>query len=411
MKKTVCFGIVLLLILSQTAFAGEGPSAEARETLSATSTKGKFYEGIGLGPEKLWRVTPGLKHSTVYDSNVNREPGHAADHDIIMNFTPSVALSRIGSYFGILSDYEMDYQLYLRDTSQSSFNHRFNNKFWYKSDKLTTRMNHAFGYVKTYATSEQSERRTVLYNEVNPEVIYRVASKTSVSALYRNYIFSYRDAALKDSSYVKNDFGGRVYYHMTPKLDVYLQGSALLTNYYRNDALDSDGFGVYAGAIGALSPKTTITAQTGFEGREYDNGAINSFYNWVGELAVIHRLTAKTDMIVNAKRGIEESVYQNTGWYDFNRFGLDFHYHIRPKVTAEFGGSYQHNNYPSETTEYGSEIRKRDDNLLIAKSKLKWEVRENLVTALGYIFSTRISNLDLYDYNDHMVEASISYKI
>jgi len=410
MKKTISLAIGLFLFFNGTLLAGEGPSAEVSETLSQDKKNDKLYDGIGLGPEKLWRISPGFEHSTVFDSNVNREPRDHANHDVIMHFIPSVALSRIGSNFGILSDYEMDYQLYLRDSDQSSFNHRLNHKMWYKSDRLTAKVSEKFGWVKTYATTEQSERRTVIFNELNPEVIYRLTSKTSASAIYRNYLFHYKDSILRANSYVQNDIGGRVYYHATAKTDLFVQGSAIFTDYYESGPFDSNGFGIYGGAIGEVTDKILLTLKTGFEGREYDNKSINSFYNWVGEGALRYRLTSKTDATLMAKRGIEESVYQNTGWYEFNRVGLNFQYHVTHNIIAELGGSFQNNQYPRETAE-GLVLKKRKDNLAIAETKLIWEPLHNLSLGLGYTLSNRISNFDEYDYIDHMAEASVSYKI
>jgi hypothetical protein len=410
MKRTISLAMGFFLFVTSTLLAGEGPSAEVSETLSQDKTKDKLYDGIGLGPEKLWRISPGLEYSTVFDSNVNRERRESADHDVIMHFTPSIALSRIGSNFGILSDYEMDYQLYLRDSDQSSFNHRLNHKMWYKSDRLTAKVSEKFGWVKTYASSEQSERRSVIFNDVNPEVIYHLTSKTSASAIYRNYIFHYKDSVLRSSSYVQNDIGGRLYYHATPKTDLFVQGSAILTDYYEGGAFDSGGFGVYGGAIGEVTDKILLTLKTGFEGREYDNKTINPFYNWVGEAALRYRLTSKTDATLLAKRGIEESVYQNTGWYEFNNVGLNLQYHVRPNIVAQLGGSFQNNQYPRETSE-GLVTKKRGDNIAIAETKLLWEPLNHLSLGLGYTFSNRISNFDEYDYIDHLAEASVSYKI
>ncbi len=410
MKKLLSLGMVLFLSFCGTLSAGEEISAVTRDTVGG---KKKWFDGggIGLGPEKLWRISPGFKYSTLYDSNVNREPHTKQDHDIIMQFIPSIALSRIGSKFGILSDYEMNYQLFLRDSDQTSFNHRFNTKAWYESERLKVKLHESFGWVKTYATTEQTERRIVIFNKVNPEVSYRVTSKVSVSSIYENSIFHYKDTVLEENSYIRNDIGGRVYYHVTDKTDLFLQGSSIFTDYYQteSESFDSHGYGIYVGVIGEVTDKTIVNLKTGFESRDYDNGTINSFDNWVGELGLRHSLTAKSDVTLIAKRGIEESIYRNTGWYGFNKFSLHYDYQVTHNIAAQIIGGFQHNGYPRQTFE-GPIRRKRKDKIITAEAKLKWEPISNVILAGGYTYGTRICNFDEFDYIEHAIEASTSLK-
>ena len=143
-----------------------------------------------MGPGKQWRVSPAFKFATVYDSNVNREPSGQRDESVIFNIIPSVSLTRVGSKYGVLADYEMNYQAYTKDSSQQNgFNNRISDTMWYTGEKLTAKVYEGFGYMKTYATSEQSQRRTFVYNDANPEIIYNLTPKVSISSIYRNYFF------------------------------------------------------------------------------------------------------------------------------------------------------------------------------------------------------------------------------
>lgn len=411
MKRLISFGVAIFFLFCGTVSAGEQVSTETLDTLKRGAKKLFEGGGIGLGPEKLWRITPGFKYSTMYHSNINREPHNNQDHDIIMQFVPSVGLSRIGSKFGVLSDYEMNYQLFLRDSDQTSFNHRFKTKTWYESERLKLKLSENFGWAKTFATTEQSERRTVISNDVSPEAIYHLGSKVSISSIYQNYLFHYKDTVLEDNSYIRNDIGGRVYYHVTNKTDLFLQGSVIFTDYYQSseEKFDSQGYGIYGGAIGEVTDKTVVNLKTGFESRDYDNGSINSFDNWVGELGLRYSLTAKTDATLLAKRGIEESIYGNTGWYSFNKVALGFVYQLTHNIVAELTGGYQHNRYPRETME-GPILKKRRDHTITAEYKVKWEPIQNVALAAGYVYGTRIANFDEFDYIEHSVEASTALK-
>lgn len=411
MGKIVFVGIWILSLFSRMAFADELISPRVQTVAPKPFFDSAVEEGgIYFGPNKEWWIRPGFEFKTAFDSNVNREPGGKTDSDVILSFIPSVELSRKGTYFGVESNYKMSYEQFLRDADQSAFNHQFREWAYFTGEKLTIKVGEEFGWTRTYATSEQNERRAFVYNYVFPEVIYKITPKTSISALYGNYVLNYRDSILRDSSYVTNDIGGRLYYHTTPRLDLYLQGSAKLVSYYRSDLLDSKGFGIYVGSLGHLTEKTVLNLQTGFQGRVYDNSTINSYNNWAGEAVLQYSLTAKTDLKLEAKRGIEESVYQNAGWYGVHRFGFGIDYQMAYKTKLETKVAYQNNRYPRETTE-GIVTKKRRDHLVIADAKLTWTPYHFIQVAIGYVFQVRQSNFEkFFNYVDHVAEASSTLK-
>lgn len=403
-------GGILFFVFSKMVFSGEEMSSRIR-TPSSEDEKGEGIgeDWIGFGSEKLWRIRPTFDFETIYDSNVNREsPGHT-NPDVIFNFTPSIQLTRQGTHFGVTGDYSPVYQQYVSDTRQSAFNHAFGTQLWLTEEKLTAKFDESFKWTKAYATSEQSERRTIIYNDINPEVIYQLTSRFSASALYQSYLFNYTDSPLRDRSYVNNEYGGRIYYHATHKFDVYIQGSAIFVDYYKSGQFDSKGFGVYVGSFGKLTERVLINGQMGFLDRTYDDSSINPYQNWVWEAVIKYRLTKKIGLSLQGKRDVQESVYQNTGWYGPNRVGLGFQYQATTHVTIEGNGDFQDNRYPTETIE-GTATKKRNDDLLLAGLKLVWKPIRHLILTVGYSFRQRVSNFKDFNYADHAVESSIGYQ-
>lgn len=423
MRRFVFLVVVLALSPIQDVFADEFLDLPSRESVarpeakqtsndsailskSSSSTSGT----VGFSRDKLWRIIPGFEFRPTYDSNVNREPPHQRNEDIIFHYIPSVDIRRKGTRLDVATGYQMDFQEYLRDPDQSGFNHLAKTHARFTGNRLKVGVDERFGWLKAYASSEQSERRTILVNDFRPEISYRFTPKFSIATVYQNYLFHYRESALRESSYMINDIGGRLYYHMTPKLDLYLHSSGNTIDYYRSGTLDSTGYTILAGAIGKAARKVILNLQTGFRGAHYDDSSINSFNGLIAQGAIQYRLTSKIDASLLLKRDKQESVYRNTGWYQADMVGTELNYRISRHVVFGVHSSVQQNSYPRETTE-GTLTKKRRDYVLETGTQLKWKPFRHLTLSSGYGFRQRASNFDnTFDYINHTVDLSIAYQ-
>lgn len=420
-NKSILFLSLFLFLISQNAFSGELITLTSPEKInqpglskvtSSDFSSTKFgNDVVGFGADNRWRIRPGFEFRTIYDSNVNQEPPHRRDEDIIFSYRPSVDLVRIGNRLEVNGGYEMNFEEYLRNPDQSAFNHAAKANVQFKGERLKVNVSDKFSLSNAYATSEQSERRRFVTNDVRPEVAYRLTPKVSIAALYENYILHYKESAVREDSYTLHDFGGRIYYHATPKLDFYLHGSGTVIDYYRAELLDSNGFSTLVGAVGRATSKLLIDLQTGFRGHYYDDSAINSFNGWVAQGVVQYKITPKLNGSLILKREKQESVYRNVGWYEANMLGARFNYRLASRIVLEMDSSIQSNSYPRETTE-GTRTKKRDDFISSAGAKIKWNPVRHLIFSVGYDFRERASNFDnLFDYVDHVLESSVSYKL
>ncbi len=365
---------------------------------------------IGFSRDNAWRIVPGYKFVTQFDSNINREPPHQQNADIIFNYIPSVEINRTGTRYFFRTGYEMNFEEFLRNGEQNSFNHAAKVKFGYTGSRFTVKMDEMFSHVNTYASSEDSKRRTIMLNELSPEVIYQLTPKVSVSSIYNNRLFSYKDVVLKENNYDTNTIGGRIYYHARPKLTVFLEGAGFDTNYYNSGKYNSNGFTVTTGAEGRLTKKLLTNFKTGFRGNRYDDSTINSYYDWILEGAIQYLINRKSDVTLMAKRDKQESVYRNTAWYQSSFIGFIYNYKLAPKMAISAESNIRHNAYPSEQTE-GTLTKKRSDHILETGAMLKWRPVRNLILTLGYHLRERFSNFDnVFDYVSHVVDASISYQ-
>lgn len=420
MKKISCFTFVFIFIVSQSAFSDEFLNLPPQKSLSPADSRklssgaGGFGQAgsdlIGFGSDKTWQIHPGFDFQTTYDSNIHREPPGQRDDDIILRYIPSIDVTRQGTELEILAGYQMSFEEFLREPEESGFNHIAKSSIKYHKHRLKTTLDETFSWLKAYAGSEQSERRTVMINDVSPEITYRITPKFSLASIYQNYFFQYKDSALRENSYDINDIGGRIYYHVTPKLDFYVHGSGNIVNYFNSDLLDSHGFSILVGSKGKMTKKLEVNMATGYKGQRYDSSSINSFDGWVVKGDIRYRLTPKINATVTAKREREESVYRNVGFYRSNAVGLSLSYKVTSRINIILDSAIENNAYPSETRE-GTRTKKRNDTVVTSGVKLKWRPTRYLTLSVGYGFRERASNFDnLFDYVDNTLDTSVACK-
>lgn len=403
--------VMLISSLATGVYAGENVSSYMSDSLAKFETE-KADQGwvMGFGPDKLWRVRPSFDFKTVVDSNINREPSGDRDEDVIFQFIPAIDIVREGTKVRLRSGYELKYDVYVKDSDENAFNHKWKNNVELTGERVSLSVKDDLGLQKTYASSEQSERRTVLSNNLRTELKLEVTDKTSISGIYNNYVFHYTDSVLKDNSYVRNEFGGRVYYHMTPKTDLYIQGSSIMVDYYNTGIYDSDAWAILGGAVGRVTDKLVLSAESGIKNRNYDDDNIGDYDNWVFQGIAKYSITPKLAMTLSGKRDVAESVYGDTGWYGVHKGELGLSYSITPKIQATAGYTAQRNRYSRDTSE-GTVRRKRTDWLHKTTARLTWEPYQYATFSSGYTYQMRNSNFNEFKYVDHMIDVGMSLSI
>jgi len=418
LKKVSCFIVVCIFIISQSAFPDELLNLPSTKNLSLADSR-KLRSGIGdfgragsdligFGSGKTWQIHPSFEFQTTYDSNIHREPPGQRNDDIILRYIPSIEVTHKGTQLEVMSGYEMTFEEFLREPEESGFNHVAKSSIKYNRHRLKTTLDEKFSWVKAYASNEQSERRTIMANDVNPEITYRITPKFSLAAIYQNYFFQYKDSALRENSYDLNDMGGRIYYHVRPKLDFYVHGSGNVVDYFNSGLFDSHGFSILVGSKGRVTKKLVVDMATGYKGQRYRDSTINSFDGWVVQGNVQYRLAPKISVGLSGKRSREESVYRNAGFYRSNAVGLNLSYKVTAHISIVLDGAIENNAYPRETIER-TLTKKRNDTLVTSGVKLKWRPTRYLTLSVGYGFRERVSNFDnLFDYVDHTLDTAAS---
>lgn len=403
--------IAIFAILMTTSgvplFADEAISDEVRDVVLKSDSKD--WAGIGLGPDNAWRLRPGFEFRSAWDSNVFRETAGNRNEEIIFDYAPQIAIKRQGTRFSVYSDYELTYESYFRNENQSNFQHRTNNEVKFTGERLNVTASDRFAYLNGHASSELTDLNKFSTNDIHAEAIYKLTPKVSVSALFNNNLLHFLEDSLQAFSYSHYQYGGRVYYHITEKTDVYVQGSGHVTDYYESNLYDSGGADVLAGARGKLTEKIGFDVNTGYKGQDYEPDYVDDYHAWVFEGALKYDITQRSSFSATILKDVQESTYQNVGYYEVLGGDLAYHYQVTPLLESVLTVGYQDNDYPTETTQ-GTETKERNDDITSTGLRFIYGPFHNVSIEAGYSFRTRQSNFENFEYVDHYLDSILSYK-
>lgn len=365
-----------------------------------------------LKQDSKWQFKPGLAFNTAYDSNVNRERSGERNEDIIFETRPSFKLLREGGIVSFTTGYELNYQKYLRSKESNIFNHDGDVGLKIQLSRLKIMVDEAIEQKKTRASSEQSEKSTILTNSLKNEVGYDLTDSTNIAALYQNSIFRYGETILKENSYLINKYGGRFSYHASTSLDLFFDGGFHETRYYRADGKsNSEGFWVGLGAKGILSPRTAVNFNGGFKRRAYDVSDFPNDNNFYAEGGVRYRLTPLIDTTLLLKRDVQESISAISSRYRANRAGVDFKYKATSFINMTLGTYAQINEFTNNNTVAGRAAKDRTDWLVGANAGIEWEPWQYFFLNLKYELSLRTTNSNQGSgYTDHLVTTGLAYR-
>lgn len=377
---------------------------------------------FGFGDEKLWRASAGFRYKAAYDSNVKRRRKDRPS-DVIFSYIPTVAISRTGAQFMVKGSYQMEFKHFLKEVEGSSFNHWAAVEAKYTSEKATVTISDKFRRNDTRPSSEEATYRIVTSNDFNTELIYHLSPKVSVSAMYQNYIYVQGETrrqkdenqntntnvtSFRDRDYVLNEIGGRIYYHINPELEVYLQGQGYIYT-YRTGLYDSSGFNIFVGSQGKIGKKITVSGQIGVRGRIYKKEVNDNYYILAFQGIAHYQMSPKFDMALKFKRDNSDSISLNQVFYGANWVDLEANYQITPLIKANGGVGLQLNNYPHKATRDGVS-RDLIEFFPKANAGLSYFPIKNLEVRVAYFFRCRNSSFNERNYVDHYVEGSIGYK-
>lgn len=253
---------------------------------------------------------------------------------------------------------------------------------------------------------EDRDYRSILDNNAYVELDYPFTPKTSMGFLYDNFIRYNFDSAYREFDHQKHLLGGRLYYHVTPKTKFFGSYDYGRVHYTHKGDYESFAHRLHGGIKGALTKKSAINLSVGAEYLEYfDNPDISDRFLFTMDGSLSSDILPRTSLMLYARRGVNESIFQDHPYYVQSSFGGSLKYKIGN--FAFYGGlNLMFADYQSISTA-GDQLKKRRDIHYSPNIGLQYDINKWISFDLDYAYKFTDSNIDDYQYVENIVQAEV----
>ena len=234
---------------------------------------------------------------------------------------------------------------------------------------------------------------------------YTMTEKLRAKAELSNFWLDYEDEInefLNRSDNVLDLYG---YFLYSPKTSFFLEYKYTDVVYDSAEQKDNTQHYWYGGMTWDTTEKLALTVKGGYQMREYEDSVVADGYDWdgmVASLQALYRWTEKTEFTLSGYRRSEES--DSTVAIDKLVIGVNFGY--RQEYTEKLTGVA---NFMYENAEYSQLVdSSRDEDRFYFRPALQYLFREWMMMELAYMFDTRESTDDLFDYTTNMVMLNLN---
>lgn len=310
-----------------------------------------------------------------------------------------------------MATYIADLNYFAKNTSQNTQNHNFTTSGTLNFNQWRVEADNLFRYFEDREGSEDTARIPRTKNSTDVKIIYAF-NKLDLGLKYAYELEDYRsDAAigayngqaLTYQDLDTNEHSGEVEmaFKFWPKTSLLFSGVYGTLKHDTGKKSDSDYFDILTGLRGQFMSKGTIEGKVGYRSQNYENAA-EDFSSIIFQASLIEKLSSKDTMTMKFVRTTNSTIYQQNAFYTSTTFSGIFAHVFSNRITGLVNGSYDHNQYDTETTE-GLTTDKRADDLLKAGLALKYQLPRWGTVNFAYTYSQKISNFDTYDYNNNLV--------
>lgn len=384
-----------------------------------------FFAGRGECAFLGDTLKPFVSGSEMYDSNLFRVKdrgqlqqliGDVQLHDFITMVTVGTGLHYSVSREELNLLLKKDFIFYRHYTSQNTDqNEASGNLAFTLFDKVKLKFD---GTYKTAAESRTDYRSTAVNEQKKTgygvSLGYEMPAGVGYEAAYRRSAIDYSLLQFKPNEYAVDSFIGTVSYRLSPDSKIYAAyrrddtvykedmpiGSTLVNN---SSTADSIRFGLEK----TVSPKTAVSCYIGYLDRRHDQAAGRDFSGVIARVAATYGVTGKLGLMLNGERDVYEETYADWIYSVTDTFGIGLVYEITDKTRATFYNTLSWKDFQEIP---GSGAAKRSDFLHNMNICLEWSPLNRLTLNLGYQYSMRSSDNNIYNFTDHTVITGVGYK-
>ena len=371
-------------------------------------------QGLQLGP---FRILPSLEFSIEYDDNILLTPDNEID-DFIFHIIPGVLLELPSRKYAVRLGYQADILRYLDNTDLDTVHHSFlaDGRVNFTGG-LGLRLTDRFLITDDFSgfpVPELTQRVERWENTLDTGVDYTVRERYTLDVGYRWFMVDYQDDPEFDQ-FDRDDhtIAGTLFYRVFPKTSVLGEVQYNLVRYDEQAVAadrDSDAWRFLVGVKGDITAKTTLLVKVGWEWRDYESSGREDWDGFIAEGNIIWKYREPSEVRLFGGRANVESLEETRNYYITNYAGAEVRHFLRERVILRIRGLGGVNDYPSQANVGSTTVNvERSDTFFEAGASVKYQMRRWLAFELGYQFLYLDSNIDINDYRDNRVKASVIF--
>ena len=219
---------------------------------------------------------------------------------------------------------------------------------------------------------------------------------------------NYVDNIYDTLEYNQDTYSSTLFYQLFPKTKALLEYDYGVIDYKRDPTRVGTFDQVRLGLRGDLTGKTIGIVKFGYQDRKYNIEGRAGYNGLVAEGGIITEFSENTRMNIKLLRTAAESIYLNNNYYLNNMASIELKQRFLSKFNLIPSLRFSRNLYPEFTSVLDL---KRHDSIGVGGLACEYDIKNWWQAKLAYQYSKDNSNVDNYDYTDHLVSFSFNFVI
>jgi hypothetical protein len=353
--------------------------------------------------------------SLEYDDNILLMKDNKID-DFIFHITPGILLELPSRKYAIRLGYQADILRYFDNTDLDTVHHNLlaDGRVNFNMG-LGLRLTDRFIITDDFAgfpVPELTQRVERHENTLDVGMDYTVRERYTLDVGYRWFMVDYQDdPTVQQFDRDDHTIAGTLFYRVFPKTSVLGEVAYNIVRYDEPAIAadrDSDAWRFLVGVKGDITAKTSALIKVGWEWRDYENARRQDWDGFIAEGSIVWKYREPSEIRLYGGRANVESLEEFRNYYISNYAGVEVRHFLSERVILRLRALGGVNDYP-ETANVAAIERQRKDNFFEAGASIKYQMRRWLAFELGYNFLILDSNININDYQDNRVKASVLF--
>ena len=385
------------------------------------SPAGPGISNLKAGPLE---IHPFLGVTETYDDNIYRSyGGKEKEADLVTTVSPGIQLRLPLQRHSLQLDYRADVNVFAKNKETNFVNQvgggAVNLDFAgglkiTVSDSFSDAVIPRRGKEVQGVSGASDPFRDLPYNsnDLTTRAIYRFLDRWSAEVRYNNYDYRYKHAIDESGTHNRNNFGGTLYYKLTPRTDALLDYTYSITDYKTSDVYDNTNHAVYIGLSFDPTAKLRGYVKLGFAEKVYAQDLPTrkkTFTTFSALSSLSWTISPHNILTLTGTRLILEDLQTNAP-YTYTDVNLGYRYllTVYEKINLNANVGYGTLQFQQPTADIDNVFKTRDDKRIYGGAGIGYIPQPWLSFNLGYLYIRNSSNFINYDFKENKVFLNVT---